>query len=49
LRSFSFGEVVIPQHSNIKERYYHLIAWVVPLPFIVYPLVDGTMATGSYR
>jgi len=43
-----FGDVLIPQHSNIKERYYHLIAWVVPLPFVIWPLVDGSMSNGSY-
>lgn len=42
------GEVTIPQHSNLKERYYHLIAWVLPLPLVIWSLTDASMASGAY-
>jgi hypothetical protein len=45
----SLGEVIIPPHSRIKERYYHLIAWICPIPLAVPSLVQHLMFNGPYN
>jgi len=47
IKTTSFGEIVIPQHSTLKERYYHLIAWLLPLPLVIYPIIDDSMGEAA--